>query len=370
MRVLMVSKACVVGTYQRKLEELAALPGIELTLVVPPEWRERSRVLRYEPMFRRGYQTVVLPMALNGHYHLHFYRGLAAVVREVRPDLIHLDEEPADAVALQCVALAGRARMVFFTWQNLLRPLPPPFSLIQRYTFARSSLALCGNAAAVRVLRSKGYRGLVRLVPQFGFDEELFRFQPKGYQTARPLLIGAAGRLVPEKGFDVLLAAVAEQPDRWRVEIAGDGPEGPALRRQAARLGTGEQVKFLGQRSSVDMPDLYARWDVVVAPSRTRSNWKEQFGRTVAEAMSCGTPVVVSRSGELPNVVDGSGLVFEEGSAADLRACLERLAESTDLRRSLALAGRQRVLKQYTQRAIAQHTRAAYCDALQTSPCR
>lgn len=365
----MVSKACVVGTYQRKLEELAALPGIELTLVVPPEWRERSRVLRYEPLFRRGYQTVVLPMALNGHYHMHFYRGLAAVVRAVRPDLIHVDEEPADLVALQCVALAGRARLVFFTWQNLLRPLPPPFSLIQRHTFARSSLALCGNAAAIHVLRSKGYRGLVRLVPQFGFDEELFRFRPKDYRSSRPLLIGAAGRLVPEKGFDLLLAAVAEQPDRWRVEIAGDGPEGQALRRLTARLGIADRVQLLGQCSSVDMPDLYARWDVVVAPSRTRPNWKEQFGRSVAEAMSCGTPAVVSRSGELPNVVGGGGLVFEEGNATDLRACLVRLAESIDLRRSLALAGRQRVLEQYTQRAIAQNTRAAYCDALQSSPC-
>jgi glycosyltransferase involved in cell wall biosynthesis len=364
VRVLMVWKGAVVGAYQRKLEELAALPGVELLLVAPPEWREGGRPLRYEPLFRRGYETVLLPMALNGRYHLHFYRGLGPVLRRFRPDLIHLDEEPADVVAFQTVALAGRTPLVFFTWQNLLRVAPPPFSLIQRRTFARARLALCGNAAAVGVLRAKGYRGPTRVIPQLGVDPELFLFAPKEECADRPFVIGAAARLVPEKGIDLLLAAAARLPCPWRLEIAGDGPERAALEAQAAALGVADRVCFLGRQPSAAMPALLRRWDALAMPSRTRPNWKEQFGRAAAEAMSCGTPVVASASGELPNVVGEGGLIVPEGDAAALAAALARLAASPGLRQELAAAGRRRVLAHYTQQAVAAATLAAYRAAL------
>ena len=363
MRVLMVSKAMVVGTYQRKLEELAALPGLELLLVTPQEWRESSRTLRYEPLFRRGYRTVHLPMALNGHFHLHFYRGLGRLIRDWRPDLVHLDEEPADLVAAQTAALAGGAALVFFTWQNLLRWVPPPFRLIQARTFARAALALCGNADAVRVLRAKGYAGPARVIPQVGVDPEIFAFRPKEAAEGRPLRLGIAGRLVPGKGVDQLLAAAARLRQPWELEVAGEGPEGPALCRQAADLGVAGRVRFLGQRPSAELPALLARWDVAAMPSRTLPNWKEQFGRSAMEAMSCGTPVVAARSGELPNVVDGAGLLFPEGDVAALVACLEQLV-SPVRRAALAEAGRRRVLAHYTQRAVAEATYDAYRQAL------
>ena len=364
MRVLMVSKALVVGTYQRKLEELASLPNVELLAVIPPEWRESGHSLRYEPLFRRGYQTTLLPMALNGHYHLHFYHGLRALIRRFRPDIIHLDEEPADVVALQCVAFVGSARLVFFTWQNLLRRVPPPFSLIQRRTFQRASLALCGNRDAVGVLRAKGYAGPTRVIPQFGFDTELFSYQAKTCHPDQSFLIGAAGRLVPEKGMDLLISAAARLDVPWHLEIAGEGPELATLRRQASALGVADRVCFLGRRPSAAMPALLRRWDVLAMPSRSRSNWKEQFGRSAVEAMSCGTPVVVSCSAELPNVVGPAGLTFPEDDAPALQAHLRCLAGSPDLRRQLGEAGRQRVLAHYTQRAVAAATYEAYLAAL------
>ncbi|HEV7216361.1 MAG TPA: glycosyltransferase family 4 protein, partial [Chloroflexota bacterium] len=360
MRVLMISKALVVGAYQRKLEELASLPGVELLAVIPPEWREGGHTLRYEPLFRQGYQTVLLPLALNGHYHLHFYRGLHAVIERFQPEIIHLDEEPADVVALQAVALAGRARLIFFTWQNLLRRVPPPFSIIQRRTFQRAGMALCGNRAAVDVLRAKGYCGPTRVVPQFGCDTDLFASHRRECHPDQPFLIGSAGRLVPEKGMDLVIGAAARLERPWRLEIAGDGPEAAALQRLAGRLGVAGRVAFLGRRPSAEMPALLARWDVLVMASRSRPNWQEQFGRSAVEAMSCGTPVIVSRSAELPNVVGDAGLTFPEDDAGALLACLKRLAASPELRRQLGAAGRARVLAHFTQRAVATATYAAY----------
>ncbi|MGC9335378.1 MAG: glycosyl transferase family 1, partial [Anaerolineae bacterium] len=68
MRVLMVSKACLVGAYQRKLEELAAQPGMELTVVVPPYWRDEWGRIELERQHTTGYELLVESMALNGHF--------------------------------------------------------------------------------------------------------------------------------------------------------------------------------------------------------------------------------------------------------------------------------------------------------------
>jgi glycosyltransferase involved in cell wall biosynthesis len=99
-------------------------------------------------------------------------------------------------------------------------------------------------------------------------------------------------------------------------------------------------------------------------PSLTRSNWKEQFGRTLAEAMSCETPVIGSNSGEIPYVIGDAGLVFPEGNAQELSACVRKLLDNPALYADLARRGRQRVLDNYTQEQIAQQTYATYQEML------
>src|SRR5215208_3102517 len=94
MRILMLSKALVVGAYQKKAEELAALPGVELTVAVPPVWREPGvgdKVL--ELRSARGYQLAVLPIWLNGRHHTRFYPAIKRLLGHVRHDIFHIDEE-------------------------------------------------------------------------------------------------------------------------------------------------------------------------------------------------------------------------------------------------------------------------------------
>ena len=94
MRILMISKALVNGAYQKKCEELAALPDVELIVAVPPAWREpRVGVIRLERRFTAGYQLVTLPIMFNGRHHLHFYPTFERLVRRTRPDIVHVDEE-------------------------------------------------------------------------------------------------------------------------------------------------------------------------------------------------------------------------------------------------------------------------------------
>ena len=86
MKVLMVSKACIRGAYQKKLEELASFEDVELTAVVPPYWKERGRRIELEKTYTAGYELLVEEMSLNGHFHLHFYPRLGAHVRRLKPE--------------------------------------------------------------------------------------------------------------------------------------------------------------------------------------------------------------------------------------------------------------------------------------------
>src|SRR5665647_1961645 len=95
MKVLMLSKALVVGAYQRKLEELAAIDGVDLTVIVPPYWQETNAArFDLEKRFVDGYKLIVEPMVFNGHHHAHFYPRIGGHIARLRPDILHIDEEP------------------------------------------------------------------------------------------------------------------------------------------------------------------------------------------------------------------------------------------------------------------------------------
>lgn len=363
MHVVMVSKAVVVGAYQRKLEELARLPGLQLTVLAPPGWRDSRGYTRLERVHVTGYQLLATPLAFDGHFHVHFYPRLARELAALQPDLLHMDEEPCNLATLQGVWLAQRqgTPACFFTWQNLYRSYPPPFRWFERYVFRHVVHALAGNAEAIGILQRKGYRGPATLVPQFGVDPDIFR--PLTRLPSPRFVIGYAGGLVPEKGIDLLLRAAAALPDS-EVRLAGSGSQQAALAALARQLGLGGRVTFIPRLASTAMPDFYAALDALVLPSRTVSNWKEQFGRVLIEAMACGVPVIGAHSGEIPHVIGDAGLVFPEGDVTALRDHLRRLQQDAALRHDLIRRGRARVLAHYTQAKIAAMTYAVYQQML------
>jgi glycosyltransferase involved in cell wall biosynthesis len=108
------------------------------------------------------------------------------------------------------------------------------------------------------------------------------------------------------------------------------------------------------------VPAVLRGLDALALPSRTTASWKEQFGRVLIEAMSCGVPVVGSSSAEIPHVIGSAGLVFPEGDAAALADAIGRLAEDAGLRAELVRRGRERVLASYTQAAIARRYAEIY----------
>jgi glycosyltransferase involved in cell wall biosynthesis len=369
MHVVMISKACIVGTYQRKLEELARFGDLRLSVIVPPYWRDSRGVTALERAYTAGYNLHVSPMWLNGHFHVHFYPRLAGLLRRLRPDLLHVDEEPYNAASWQAIRLARDLAIpaCFFTWQNIQRQYPPPFSWFERLSYQRAAHAIAGNHEAVAVLRAKGYRGPASVVPQFGVDPDVFAPRPQDRRTtADGFAIGFAGGLVPEKGIDTLLEAVARAGGhRWHVQLAGEGADRGRLTALAMSLGIADTVRFVGRVPSTEMPGLYHSLDVLVLPSRAQRNWKEQFGRVLVEAMACGVPVVGSHSGEIPQVIGEAGMLFPEGDAQALGELLVKLCSDDALRADLGRRGRERVLARFTQAQVAAATRQVYLQMLQ-----
>ncbi len=375
MRVLMLSKALVVGAYQRKLEEMARLPGIELTVVVPPYWQEGGQRTPLQRAHCNGYELVVCDMALNGHFHVHYYPGLGEIVRRVRPDIFHIDEEPYNLATMQAMRLgrAAAARCIFFTWQNLFHA--QPWNLVERYNLASATGAIAGNEEAAQILRRKGFRQPLTVIPQFGVDPDIYQPMP-GVRAARQALlpgvtsstfvIGYVGRLVEQKGLSVLLShsALGGLSGDWRLVLIGGGDMQPQIEAQAAALGFAERVDIIPSVPSTDVPRWLNTLDCLVLPSLTRPNWKEQFGRVLVEAMACQVPVVGSDSGEIPNVIGEAGLITPEGYAEELGAQLVRLQDDPGLRRRLGELGRARVLAHYTQASVARSTCAFYEEVL------
>ncbi|MCD6519416.1 MAG: glycosyltransferase family 4 protein [Anaerolineae bacterium] len=361
MRVVLISKAYVVGAYRTKLEAIAAHEEIELFAIVPPSWQG----LRLERAYTRGYQLLVLPLVFDGHFHLHFYPSLAAALRHLRPDVCHIEEEPYNLATYLAVRAAKKvgSKVLFFTWQNLLRRYPPPFRQMERYVYARVDAAIAGNQEAAQVLRAKGYKGKLQVLPQFGVDPQVFSPQAKGTKEGT-FTVGYAGRLVEEKGLWILARALRGLEGDWQLLICGEGPLQEKLENYFSNQGLRPRVHFLGHLSSAEMPAFLNRLDVLVLPSLTRPNWKEQFGRVLIEAMACEVPVVGSSSGEIPHVIGDAGIVFPEGNVQALKDALEALRRDAPRRRALGAKGRQRVLAHYTQERIAAETVALYCDLL------
>jgi phosphatidylinositol alpha-1,6-mannosyltransferase len=184
-------------------------------------------------------------------------------------------------------------------------------------------------------------RGAVR--EEFGLDPD------------RPLVLGVS-RLVPRKGFDVLIDAVAGLPD-VQLALAGAGRDRRRLERRVAERGIAGRVRFLGRvPDDESFPRLYACADVFAMPCRER--WggleAEGFGIVFLEAAAAGVPAVAGRSGGSHEaVVDGETGFVVEGRALDVRGALAALLADDDLRARMGAAARARAVTEFSYDRLA-----------------
>jgi glycosyltransferase involved in cell wall biosynthesis len=172
--------------------------------------------------------------------------------------------------------------------------------------------------------------------------------------------VAYAGRLIPKKGVDVLLRAVAKQADDVRLLIAGDGPQRGELEQLAAMLGLAERVTFLGHVTADEMQRAFATAWVQAAPS----TWEEPFGLVAAEGMMRGTAVVTTDSGGLAEQVEVgvTGFTTPAGDVEALATALRAILTDREKAEAMGRAGRERALELFTMDAVLDRFEAIYAE--------
>jgi glycosyltransferase involved in cell wall biosynthesis len=197
------------------------------------------------------------------------------------------------------------------------------------------------------------------MLPQLGVDTTLYcPFEAADLKQELKLegfVIGYVGRLMEEKGLSTLIEAFSRLKGSRTLVLVGRGDYKDEAIDWANSFGIADSIRFTGAVPHEKVPFYMNCFDGMVLPSRTvLPYFKEQFGHVLIEAMACEIPVVGSDSGAIPQVIGDAGLIFHEGDVKELAEKLQSLMDDPALRKELALKGRQRVLRKYTHRRIAE----------------
>lgn len=270
----------------------------------------------------------------------HLWRGLRGVVREVRPDVAHVQYMAPGMLPILVLRALGVRRIVATAHtaadiyspnglriiRLLNRRLLTAFQCIteraERSFFGTSQLFDDNTPLRRRGNHFTIYNNLPAYMEVRG--------EPREFGDCGRLTVGVVSRLEHIKGMDLVVPAFAAVRREWpglRLLIVGDGSLRGEMERQVAELVLGEAVEFLGRQPQDALAGCYDRIDVLLMPSRS-----EGFGLTTVEGMARGCVVVAAATGGLPEVVrDGvDGVLCTPGSAASLAETLLGLLASPD----------------------------------------
>ncbi len=377
MKILIASHTYIVDLNCEKLRALSQLePDIEVTVVVPKRWRPggvQNKII--ETQYRDEGKFRIVPVSNFSQNHqglLTFGADLISLLRQFRPEVIQVEQGSRGLAYSQMITLNKllrlKAKNVFFTWWNLPYNLKFPISLLEKYNLQNSHGIISGNQDGAEILRQRGYKGAIQVMPQLGVDESIFTPQPQP-ELAKKLgiqenefVVGYVGRFVAEKGLLTLLNALTNLPDKsWKLLLLGRGVLQSELMSKAAENNIQDRIIIVESVPHDDVAKYINLMNTLVLPSETTYKfktltsvgWKEQFGHVLIEAMACQVPVIGSDSGEIPHVIGDAGLIFPEGNAKALANCILQLMEKPDFAQHLGEMGYQKAIVQYTNRALA-----------------
>jgi len=309
--------------------------------------------------------TPVRLLALPNYYPGSVLRA-ARVLVAARPDIVHTHGHFAGVAGRLAARLVGLPVIVHHlhthdtTLARRHRRLERLLAVLSRRVIC------CSEAVAAHARADLGLparllevvRNGIEAAPAATRDEALLRLG-----APAPPLIGCVGALAPHKGHAVLLRAFAALPEaarRGTLLLAGDGAERPRLESLAGDLGIAARTLFLGERP--DIRALLPALDLLVAPSIGR----EGLGVAVLEGMDAGLPIVASRVGGLPEIVDDgrTGLLVNEADSAALAAAIATLVLDPGRAGAFGAAGRARVEAEFRAAAMIRRVESIYEVAL------
>lgn len=306
---------------------------------------------------------------------------LATQLTAVGPDIIHAHSSKAALLVEMAVRRGSLGAPVVFSLHNFpsykeaggLRKAVSSLAMRRVINGADAVIAVSNSLKDYLVETEKADSARIKVVHN-GIDIDAFgqvmETEVRGLRAALGLpaaapVVGAAARFIPSKGLDILIRSAPDLVHKFpglKIVIAGSGPLDQSLRSAVSSLGLSREVIFAGH-----VPDLrayYAMFDVFVLPTRL-----EAFGMTLVEAMASGCPVVATRTGGVPEIIDNreTGLLVPPDDPVQLAAAIRaQLADSKAAKRMAARA--QTVVRdRFSLRRMAAETQAVY-DSLHEPP--
>jgi glycogen(starch) synthase len=286
-------------------------------------------------------------------------RRVTRLKKEFAPDLIHVNSYGGSVLFHMNTASAYPAPMLVSLHQSL------PCGPVGRETLLGKILRDADWVTACSAFVLRNVRDLVPEVIQRSSLIYNAREQPpcdvKPVSLDCPRTILCLGRLVHEKGFDVALAAFArvcnQFPDLHLI-VAGDGPERAKLQEHAVGLSIADRVRFTGWVAPEAVPELINSTAMLVIPSR----WQEPFGLIALEAAFLAKPIVATRVGGLPEIVEHekSGLLVEPESSGALAEAMAHLLTHPEAARRMGEAARSRAQERFAWEAYVDSHDALY----------
>lgn len=379
MRLLVISHSCATALNRGLYARIRELTGWHVSLVVPARWRDEFGNTLEESANDGLDELRHIPVFANGSIIMHGYKtSMAKLFEQAMPDLIYVNHEPYGVATAQACWANMRSIKVpfgFYSCQNIRKSYPPPFSWAEGMVYRNSSFAFPITDEVSHVLSEKGFRG-ERTVCALPLDPGKYHVglrgsRPNGFPaTGQEIVIGFVGRLTEAKGLRTLAAALGKMVDLpWHLVVVGTGDFQEEFERLLEAVKLRSRVTFAGYVPHKEAPSWLASLDVLVLPSETQPNWKEQFGRVIPEALACGAAVVGSDSGEIPNLIrqSGGGLVFRERDPEALADALRTMITAPQRREEMASAGSAWVAENISLDAVAKRMIRTFEAAIERS---
>lgn len=343
--IVVVSHACFTAI-NRKIYGRFMQDGWSIELVVPKTLQFPSVTKQAEPEQSGDPKVHFLPL-VGTNPRTYYFDGLLSLLDQLQPKIVLLDNDPVSelAVNLGKWAAANSSALYCISCENLplgilatakrrgLKTIPA--SVYKRILLGRSRQRTKGvftiNKEGTAIFQREGFSKVVQI--PLGFDRQYFfpdtsaRARIRQTIGLHQLTFAYFGRLTKEKGIHIFIAAL-EQLKQYPWQLVMDHFDASASEytQQVSQLleaaGLLDRVVFVSP-SHTEIAAYMNAVDIIVVPSVSTPQWKEQYGRVAAEALACGKKVVASDSGALPDLTGGKADLFAEGNIGALKSILE-----------------------------------------------
>lgn len=356
--------------------------GAEVGLLTTLKNIDRSRydcsVVSIEPageigrrIEKLGYEVIYLNSSAT-LFNIALIWRIAGIMRKKKPDILHASLFYANYFG-RMAALFSRPGSIVTEERSMYTEKRFYHILIDRMLSAvTDSIIVCSNAVleftAIQERISKDkFRLIYNSVDSDAFNINDTRESVRGENgfSKDDFIIGTIGSLIPKKGHEFLVEAVARiqaSTPNLKLMLVGDGSARGELEELVRSRGLNSRTVFLGWRS--DIPRLMKSMDVFVLPSL-----QEGFPRTIVEAMYAGLPVIASRIGGIPEIVtDGqNGFLSEPGDAGSIAKNIESLSVDKRLRERLGANARAGIISSYLPVHYMSQLEALYGELAESS---